>query len=152
MPLAMATLVALPLCGLCAGVFWEQAARFFAATRAFLLFAEKLFGPHPYARPILGLRETVAELGLEDRKVAVPGRRFYWVPIESYGIGALTRGPSQALGNVLVEEDTYTRSGFFFDALISHQYLRHLGSWTIDFDTMNYYFPAEATEGAVEGR
>ena len=28
-----------------------------------------------------------------------------------------------------------------WDALISHQYLLKLGSWTIDFDTMSYYFP-----------
>ena len=45
------------------------------------------------------------------------------------------------LGNVLVEENSYWRQGFIFDALISHQYLQHLGSWTIDFDNMTYYFP-----------
>ncbi len=31
------------------------------------------------------------------------------------------------------------------DALISHQYPRPLGSWTIDFDNMKYYFPDAGT-------
>ena len=31
---------------------------------------------------------------------------------------------------------------------MSHQYLRHLGSWTIDFDAMSYYFPAQAPADA----
>jgi hypothetical protein len=60
----------------------------------------------------------------------------------------LQSGASQALGHVFVEEDPYWGLGFLADALISHQYLRHLGSWTIDFDTMSYYFPAGAVERA----
>jgi len=32
------------------------------------------------------------------------------------------------------------------DALMSHQYLWPLGSWTIDFDNMTYYFPAPEPE------
>ena len=89
--------------------------------------------------PIVIVEETVEELGIAGQKVDVEGTRYYWVPIQSHGIGPLTRGTTQALGNVFVEENPYTRSGFFNDALLSHQYLRHFGSWTIDFDTMSYY-------------
>ena len=91
------------------------------------------------------LDETVEDLGIADKKVDLAGTKYYWVPLESLGIGDLTHGATQALGNVMVEEDSYWGQGFIFDALISHQYLRHLGSWTIDFDTMTYYFPAVAT-------
>jgi hypothetical protein len=90
------------------------------------------------------LDETVEDLGIADKKVDIQGTKYYWVPLESHGIGNLTGGANQALGNVLVEKDSYWGQGFIFDALVSHQYLRHLGSWTIDFDTMTYYFPAEA--------
>ncbi len=69
---------------------------------------------------------------------------MYWVPLESHGIGELTRGASQAVGNLFIEDNPYWQFGFLFDALVSHQYLKHLGSWTIDFDTITYYFPADA--------
>lgn len=85
--------------------------------------------------------ETVEFLGI--KKNEIEGTKYYWSPIESHGIGSLTRGPTQALGNVIVGENPYWRHGFIFDALISHQYLMHLGSWTIDFDSMTYYFPRE---------
>ena len=88
--------------------------------------------------PLVIPNETVEFLGIGRN--AIQGTRFYWSPIESYGISTLLRGPTQALGNVIVEENTYWSFGFLFDALVSHQYLRHLGSWTIDFDTMTYYF------------
>lgn len=91
--------------------------------------------------PLVILDETVEFLGIG--KNDIKGTKFYWSPIESHGIGTLTRGATQALGNVMVEENPYWSHGFIFDALISHQYLRHLGSWTIDFDTMTYYFPAQ---------
>jgi len=84
--------------------------------------------------------------------VDVDGTPYYWVPIESHGIGPLTRGATQALGNVFVEENYYLQAGFFLDALMSHQYLRHFGSWTIDFDTMRYYFPADSEERAATAR
>ncbi|MBV7337503.1 aspartyl protease family protein [Chloroflexi bacterium TSY] len=90
--------------------------------------------------PLVILDETADLLGLEKNEIE--GTQYYWSPIESYGIGPLVRREAQALGNVLVEEDPYWRFGFVFDALVSHQYLQHLGSWTIDFDTMTYYFPA----------
>ena len=89
--------------------------------------------------PLVILDETVEFLGLEKNEV--PGTEYYWSPVNSHGIGSMTRGAAQALGNVLVEDDSYWGQGFAFDALISHQYLRHLGSWTIDFDNMAYYFP-----------
>ena len=89
--------------------------------------------------PLVILDETVEFLGLA--KNDIQGTNYYWSPVNSHGIGSLLRGAGQALGNVLVEENSYWRQGFIFDALISHQYLRHLGSWTIDFDTMTYYFP-----------
>lgn len=96
--------------------------------------------------PMIILDETVDDLDLTDEKVDIEGTPYYWVPITSYGMSSLMAGPSQALGNVLVEEDPYWGNGFIFDALISHQYLRHLGSWTIDFDSMKYYLPSKAVE------
>src|SRR5262245_46518523 len=92
--------------------------------------------------PLVIHEDTAKDLGIATNPL--PGSSRFVAPIESYGIGSLTRGKTNALGNVLVEKDPYRRFGFFFDALISHQYLYHLGSWTIDFDTMTYYFPAEA--------
>jgi len=102
--------------------------------------------------PVVIVNETVDELRIANEKVEVEGTPYYWVPIESHGIGTLTRGASQALGNVFVEEGVYTRSGFFMDALLSHQYLRHFGSWTIDFETMSFYFPADSEQRAEESR
>jgi len=102
--------------------------------------------------PIVIVDETVEELGIVGEKVDVDGTPYYWVPIESHGIGPLTRGATQALGNVFVEENYYLQAGFFLDALMSHQYLRHFGSWTIDFDTMRYYFPADSEERAATAR
>ncbi len=99
--------------------------------------------------PMVIVNETVEELGLEDGKVEVDGTPYYWVPLESHGVGQLTRGASQALGNVFVEDNPYTQAGFFMDALVSHQYLRHFGSWTIDFDTFSYYFPGDSGSRAV---
>lgn len=99
--------------------------------------------------PLVILNETVEFLGLEKNEIE--GTNYYWSPIESYGIGPLVRGPTQALGNVFVEENSYWLHGFVFDALISHQYLQHLGSWTLDFDTMTYYFPAEIPQTDENG-
>jgi len=95
--------------------------------------------------PLVILDETIEFLGLA--KNDIPGTNYYWSPVNSHGIGSLLRGAGQALGNVLVEENSYWRQGFIFDALISHQYLRHLGSWTIDFDSMTYYFPESGRSG-----
>jgi hypothetical protein len=91
--------------------------------------------------PLVLHEETARDLGLE--KKPVPGTKYFTASLQSHGIGQLTRGPTEALGNVLVENDPYWSRGFIFDALISHQYLYHLGSWSIDFDMMTYYFPSE---------
>lgn len=102
--------------------------------------------------PMVVTNETTEVLGLADRKTPldIEGYDLYWVPMESHGVGSLTRGASQAVGNIFVEENPYWQFGFLFDALISHQYLRHLGSWTIDFDTMSYYFPPDAPARAEQ--
>jgi hypothetical protein len=100
--------------------------------------------------PLVVTDEAVEDLGLADQKTKIEGMPYFWVPVGSYGIEGLQSGASQALGNVFVEEDPYWGLGFLADALISHQYLRHLGSWTIDFDTMSYYFPPDAAERAKQ--
>jgi len=100
--------------------------------------------------PLVVTDEAVEDLGLGDQKTKIEGMPYFWVPVGQYGLDGLPSGASQALGNVFVEEDPYWGMGFLADALISHQYLRHLGSWTIDFDTMSYYFPADAAERAKQ--
>ena len=94
------------------------------------------------------LNETVEFLSLE--KNDIDGSKYYWSAVESHGIGPLVCKGGQALGNVIVEENVYSGNGFIFDALISHQYLHHFGSWTIDFDNMCYYFPADSEQRARE--
>lgn len=89
--------------------------------------------------PMIVVDETVELLGLETN--AIEGTDYFWVPIESHGLNGLLGGATQAMGNVFVEEGFFWRSGFMLDALISHQYLWPLGSWTIDFDERVYYFP-----------
>ena len=89
--------------------------------------------------PMIVVDETVELLGLETN--AIEGTDYFWVSIESHGLNGLVKGATQAMGNVFVEEDFFWRSGFMLDALISHQYLWPLGSWTIDFDERVYYFP-----------
>lgn len=90
------------------------------------------------------LNETADLLGLEKEEVA--GTRFYISNINSVGLDGLGNTAGQVLGNVFVEEDNYRCMGFFWDGLISHKYLWTKGSWTIDFDTMTYYFPEKANE------
>ena len=89
--------------------------------------------------PMIVVDETVELLGLETN--AIEGTDYFWVSIESHGLNGLVKGATQAMGNVFVEEDFFWRSGFMMDALISHQYLWPLGSWTMDFDERVYYFP-----------
>ncbi len=90
--------------------------------------------------PMIVVDETVELLGLETNDIE--GTPYYWTAIESHGLNGLVRGATQAMGNVFVEQDFFWQSGFMADALMSHQYLWPLGSWTIDFDNMTYYFPA----------
>ena len=94
--------------------------------------------------PLIVHEETAKDLGLKRDPAAGAQRVIY--PIDSHGVGELTRGKTRALGNVRLGADPYWSSGFIFDALISHQYLYHLRSWTIDFDTMTYYFPSDIKE------
>ena len=94
--------------------------------------------------PMIVVDETVELLGLETNDIE--GTNYYWTSIESHGLEGLTSGATQALGNVFVEDDFFWQGGFMADALISHQYLWPLGSWTIDFDNMTYYFPAPESE------
>ncbi len=94
--------------------------------------------------PMILVDETIELLGLETN--AIPNTPYHWTAIESHGLNSLVKGPTQALGNVFVEEDFFWQAGFMADALISHQYLWPLGSWTIDFDNMTYYFPAQESE------
>ena len=89
--------------------------------------------------PMIVVDETVELLGLQTN--AIDGTEYFWTPIESHGLNGLVKGATQAMGNVFVEDDFFWRSGFMMDALISHQYLWPLGSWTIDFDRRMYYFP-----------
>jgi hypothetical protein len=125
-----------------------------------LMFAQGSLNGHPGMNllldsglaasvPIVILDETVEFLGLT--KTPLQGSKYYLASLTSHGLGDMTRGATQALGNVMVEENAYRSHGFLFDALISHQYLRHLGSWTIDFDAMRYYFPASARAEAKGG-
>ena len=95
--------------------------------------------------PMIVVDETVELLGLEIN--AIEGTDYFWTSIESHGLNGLVKGATQAMGNVFVEEDPFWQSGFMMDALMSHQYLWPLGSWTIDFDNMTYYFPAQESEG-----
>jgi hypothetical protein len=48
--------------------------------------------------------------------------------------------PTQGLAGVLLGEDSYWSRGFIWDGLISHQFLKNFGSWTIDFDAMTFIF------------
>lgn len=88
--------------------------------------------------PLVLPDETVQFLGLS--KTPIPNTKFFVSPIESHGMDHLIRGATQAASNIFVEKNMYWANGFLMDGLISHQYLWHLGSWTIDFDNMTYYF------------
>ena len=94
--------------------------------------------------PMIVVDETVELLGLETNDIE--GTPYYWTAIESHGLNGLVKGATQAMGNVFVEQDFFWQAGFMADALMSHQYLWPLGSWTIDFDNMTYYFPAPESE------
>jgi hypothetical protein len=100
--------------------------------------------------PMVIVNETVDDLSLTSKKTAIEGMPYYWVPIQTYGLGPLICGATQALGNVMVEEDIYWKLKSTFDVVISNQYLRQFGSWTIDFDTMSFYFPADSPARAAK--
>ena len=125
-------------------------ARFFM-TGTHLMFAKGSLNGHEginyfmdsglaMSMPMIVVDETVQLLEL--RMNAIEGTSYHWASIESHGLNGLMKGATQAMGNVFVEEDPFWQSGFMMDALISHQYLWPLGSWTIDFDERVYYFPS----------
>jgi tetratricopeptide (TPR) repeat protein len=87
----------------------------------------------------------VAQDGLlEDMKIEttkIEGTKYSWFPIRSLGLGGLVLNrPTQGLAGVLLGEDSYWSRGFIWDGLISHQFLKDFGSWTIDFDRMKLIF------------
>ncbi len=125
----------------------------FALSRTHLMFAKGGINDHSdlnffvdsglaASMPMIIVNDAAQDLGLADQKTEVAGTKYFWVPLNQLRLGPLESGATQALGNVLVEVDSYRSQGFFFDALISHQFLKQFGSWTIDFDSMTYYFPA----------
>ncbi|MDJ0848145.1 MAG: 1-acyl-sn-glycerol-3-phosphate acyltransferase [Myxococcota bacterium] len=73
--LALASLVVLPLSGVCAALFWEQATRFLAATRAFLLFALRRDAFDRLASEQRAIREEIDALGREVEGRHAPGQR-----------------------------------------------------------------------------
>ena len=89
--------------------------------------------------PLVMVEETIELLDL--KKNAIPDQPYYWVSINEHGLTGMLAGSTQALGNVFVDDDMYSKQGFLLDVLISHQYLRAFGDWTIDFDAMQFYFP-----------
>ena len=93
--------------------------------------------------------ETAQILDLAKEHIA--GTPYYIADVDSIGLAGLESTSGQVLGNIFVEEDPYWRYGFALDGLISHQYLWPLGAWTIDFDTMSYYFPA-VVDSALTGQ
>ncbi len=123
---------------------------FFFMTGTHLMFAKGSLNGHEginyfldsglaMSMPMIVVDETVEFLGLQMN--AIEGTSYFWASIESHGLDGLVKGATQAMGNVFVEEDPFWQSGFMMDALISHQYLWPLGSWTIDFGERVYYFP-----------
>jgi len=89
--------------------------------------------------PFIGMDGLIEDMGLELTKIQ--GTEYSWFKINSLGIGDLIlEKPTQGLAGVMVQENTYWRLGFIWDGLISHQFLKNFGSWTIDFDSMTYIF------------
>lgn len=61
--------------------------------------------------PMVILDETAEDLGIADKKADIQGTKYYWVPLASLGIADITSGATQALGNVMVEKDSYWARG-----------------------------------------
>ncbi|MFC2166044.1 aspartyl protease family protein [Acidobacteriota bacterium] len=89
--------------------------------------------------PFIGMDGLIEDMGLELTEIA--GTEYSWFKIDSLGIGDLILSkPTQGLTGVIIEENPYWSFGFIWDGLISHQFLKNFGSWTIDFDSMTYVF------------
>jgi hypothetical protein len=59
--------------------------------------------------------------------------------IKTIGLGSLTQSEVKG-GYGEQTQASYWRLGFIQDGLISHRFLRHYSSWTLDFDAMSYIF------------
>ncbi len=89
--------------------------------------------------PFIGMDGLIEDMGLELTKIE--GTEYSWFNVNSLGMGDLVLDkPTQGLAGVIVEKNPYWSFGFIWDGLISHQFLKNFGSWTIDFDSMTYIF------------
>lgn len=89
--------------------------------------------------PFVGMDGLIEDMGLELTKVE--GTKYSWFKISSLSMGDLVLDkPAHGLAGIVIEENSYWRFGFIWDGLISHQFLKNFGSWTIDFDSMTYVF------------
>jgi len=89
--------------------------------------------------PFVGLDGMLEDMKIETTKIE--GAKYRLFNISSLGLGGLVWDkPTQGLAGVLVEEAPYWSQGFIWDGLISHQFLKNFGSWTIDFDAMKFIF------------
>jgi len=89
--------------------------------------------------PFIGMDGLIEDMGLELTKIE--GTEYSWFNIKSLGMGDLVLDkPTQGLAGVMVEKNPYWSFGFIWDGLVSHQFLKNFGSWTIDFDSMTYVF------------
>ena len=60
--------------------------------------------------------------------------------IAELGLGSLVQNDIVGEYGVLTPDAYWNPAGFIQDGLISHNFLRQYGSWTLDFDEMMYYF------------
>lgn len=89
--------------------------------------------------PFIGMDGMLEDMEIET--TPIEGTKYSWFKISSLGMGGLFLDKTaQGLAGIMVGEAPYWRRGFIWDGLISHQFLKIFGSWTIDFDTMTYMF------------
>ncbi len=89
--------------------------------------------------PFVGIDGMLEDMKIETTKLE--GTKYSWFKINSLGLGSLVWDkPTQGLANIIIEEAPYWSQGFIWDGLISHQFLKNFGSWTLDFDAMKFIF------------
>ncbi len=89
--------------------------------------------------PFVGIDGMLEDMKIETTKL--DGTKYSWFKINSLGLGSLVWDkPTQGLANIIIEENPYWSQGFIWDGLISHQFLKNFGSWTIDFEAMKFIF------------
>ncbi|OGD38650.1 MAG: hypothetical protein A2V45_09300 [Candidatus Aminicenantes bacterium RBG_19FT_COMBO_58_17] len=87
----------------------------------------------------VGMDGMLEDLKIETTKIE--GSKYRLFTISSLGLGSLVWDkPAQGLAGIMVGEPPYWSQGFIWDGLISHQFLKNFGSWTIDFDGMKFIF------------